>query len=489
MNSHCFLVIVIINIKTMRRFKTRIVFVLFICSIITVSMLFYFMLIFDDKKLANNIINTSRSVIVVGFSELRNENLTLCETYEKKVKLKLVQMLENEHNDDGDDDVNENYLENFVESLKSDSQRMDSSNSTALNLESKELKKIWSIAKKWVRARQIIPEKAPELSSIIEALQHSKIIKSDVSRKGTQLKLLLTLEGGQQALFKPRRYSRDYITDDIYAGADRHNGEIVAFHLSRILNQRYAPIVASRIINVAHEIKPVASPSLLATFVPQKTKLNKTLECFYGECYYCNEYELLCPDETTGTLEGAIILMLPSQYQLQKLRHPWQRTYKKNLKAQWEMDSHYCLSVLKSNSLRPRVLDFVDTAIFDYLIGNADRHHFEVFKDVSNSALLLIDNGKSFGDPSHDETTIIFPLLQCCVIRNQTYQHLRRFAFTINSSRFTLSAIIKQLLSNDQLWPLLTEHHLQALDRRLRMIMATIELCFETYQRNYVLKN
>ncbi|XP_046918023.2 glycosaminoglycan xylosylkinase [Dermatophagoides farinae] len=481
----------------MRRFKTRIVTLLFVCSIITVSMLFYFMLIFDDKKLANNLINTSRSVIVVGFAELRKENLTLCETYEKKAKLKLIQMFEDGmsavgHDNNGDDDenVNENYLENFVESLKSDSQpeRKDSSSSTAVKLKDKELKKIWSTAKKWVRARQIIPEKAPELSSIIEALQHSKIIKSDVSRKGTQLKLLLTLEGGQQALFKPRRYPRDYITDDIYAGADRHNGEIVAFHLSRILNQRYAPIVASRIINVAQEIKPVASPSLLATFVPQKTKTNQTLECFYGECYYCNEYELLCPDESTGTLEGSIILMLPNQYQLQKLRHPWQRTYKKNLKAQWEMDSHYCLSVLKSNSLRPRVLDFVDTAIFDYLIGNADRHHYEVFKHVSNSALLLIDNGKSFGDPAHDETTIIFPLLQCCVIRNQTYQHLRRFAFT-TSSQFNLSAIIRQLLSNDQLWPLLTDRHLQALDRRLRMIMASIELCFDTYQKNYVLKN
>lgn len=75
------------------------------------------------------------------------------------------------------------------------------------------------------------------------------------------------------------------------------------------------------------------------------------------------------------------------------------------------------------------------------------------------------------------------------MIRNQTYQHLRRFAFSTDSSRFNLSSIIRQLLSNDQLWPLLTERHLQALDRRLRMIIATIELCFDTYQRNYVLKN
>jgi len=38
---------------------------------------------------------------------------------------------------------------------------------------------------------------------------------------------MLELEGGQQVLFKPMRYSRDFIINGIYSGADRHNGEIV----------------------------------------------------------------------------------------------------------------------------------------------------------------------------------------------------------------------------------------------------------------------
>lgn len=163
----------------------------------------------------------------------------------------------------------------------------------------------------------------------------------------------------------------------------------VAFHLSRIVNLRYGPIVTSRVVNLNSEIKPVASEALLKTFMSQPDSGSRSRECFYGECYYCNEFDPVCADQN-GQLEGAIILMLPLQYQLQKLRHPWQRTYKKSLKAAWETDSHYCHSVLKNNPLQPRVLDFVDAAIFDYLIGNADRHHYEVFKDVSNSALLLI---------------------------------------------------------------------------------------------------
>ena len=49
-------------------------------------------------------------MIVVGFAELRKENLTLCETYEKKVKLKLTQMFDEDsaaagHHIDNDDGV------------------------------------------------------------------------------------------------------------------------------------------------------------------------------------------------------------------------------------------------------------------------------------------------------------------------------------------------------------------------------------------------
>lgn len=169
---------------------------------------------------------------------------------------------------------------------------------------------------------------------------------------------------------------------------------IIAFHLSRILNLRYAPIVASRILNVHSDIRQLASSALLNTFVNQTSQDNRTQECFYGECYYCNEYDLICADQN-GFLEGALILMLPLHFKLQKLRNPWQRTYKKNVKAKWENDAHYCLSVQKVTPNQQRLLDYVDVAIFDYLIGNADRHHYEVFKDVPNSALLLI--GVFFG--------------------------------------------------------------------------------------------
>jgi hypothetical protein len=39
-------------------------------------------------------------------------------------------------------------------------------------------------------------------------------------------------------------------------------------------------------------------------------------------------------------------------------------------------------------------MDIIDTCIFDFIIGNADRHDFEVFFNDSQSILIMFDNGK-----------------------------------------------------------------------------------------------
>jgi hypothetical protein len=64
----------------------------------------------------------------------------------------------------------------------------------------------------------------------------------------------------------------------------------------------------------------------------------------------------------------------------------------------WEADENYCLRVkamkLYNPSSGPRLLDLIDAAIFDFLIDNGDRHHYDVFENVTNSMVLLLDNGK-----------------------------------------------------------------------------------------------
>lgn len=185
----------------------------------------------------------------------------------------------------------------------------------------------WKIASNWVNAREIHPNHGRELGSILNQMAKGKIISADIGRKGTQLKIMLVLEGQQKVVFKPKRFSRDHIIQgQPYAGADRHNGEIAAFHLNRILGFNRTPLTVGRKINLLSEIRPVASSALLKTFMKQENN-----SCFYGHCYYCKPSDPACGDG--DIIEGAVILWLPERFTLKKHRHPWQRTYRDNISA------------------------------------------------------------------------------------------------------------------------------------------------------------
>lgn len=93
-------------------------------------------------------------------------------------------------------------------------------------------------------------------------------------------------------------------------------------------------------------------------------------------------------------------------------RSPWQRSYKDNQKAVWQQaeNKNYCDQV-KTKLNRIILLDLIDAAIFDFLIQNGDRHHYE----TRNGRVILIDNGKGFGNPHVDFIDILAPLYQCCL--------------------------------------------------------------------------
>ncbi|XP_055497963.1 glycosaminoglycan xylosylkinase [Leucoraja erinacea] len=336
----------------------------------------------------------------------------------------------------------------------------------------------WEIAAQWVVPREVYPEETPELGAILHAMATKKIIKADVGYKGTQLKALLVLDGGQKVVFKPKRYSRAYVVEgEPYAGYDRHNAEISAFHLDRILGLRRAPVVVGRYVNLNTEIKPVASEQLLSTFL---TIGNSS--CFYGKCYYCRESEPACADG--HVMEGSVTLWLPDIWPLQKHRHPWGRTYREGKLARWEYDESYCDAVKKTPPYDsgPRLLDIVDTAIFDYLIGNADRHHYESFQDDGGaSMLILLDNAKSFGNPSLDERSILASVYQCCIIRVSSWNRLNYLKNGV------LSTTMRTAMSHDPISPVLTDAHLEAMDRRLMSVMATIKQCIEQFGTDTVL--
>ncbi|EDV92995.1 extracellular serine/threonine protein CG31145 isoform X2 [Drosophila grimshawi] len=295
---------------------------------------------------------------------------------------------------------------------------------------------------------------------------------------GTQLKLIIEYPNDIKALMKPMRFPREQQTlpnHFYFTDYERHNAEIAAFHLDRVLGFRRAMPVAGRTLNITTEIYQMADENLLKTFFVSPS-LNL---CFHGKCsYYCDTSHAICgnPD----MLEGSFAAFLPSfESSNRKLwRHPWRRSYHKRKKAQWETDANYCALVrdIPPYDEGRRLLDLMDMSVFDFLTGNMDRHHYETFKIYGNETFPLhLDHGRGFGRPFHDELSILAPVLQCCLIRKATLIKLLEF----HNGPKPLSVIMSESLNVDPVNPVLWQPHLEALDRRVGVILQSIRDCIK----------
>ncbi|KAJ8958640.1 hypothetical protein NQ318_016365, partial [Aromia moschata] len=272
--------------------------------------------------------------------------------------------------------------------------------------------------------------------------------------------------GNQQVVFKPKWYSKyEVIEGPVYAGKDRYGSEIVGFYLSLILKRYLTPISVERKLSLKQDIVPAATKRLLDTIFERN---NKT--CVYGKCYFCKKEDPVCEDQNL-LLTGAVIFNINAS--LNSYRSPWQRTYKKGKKALWqEYPESYCKTV-KQKLTKKRLHDLIDTSIFDFLIQNGDRHHYETFGDT----VIWLDNGKGLGNPNIHHLDILAPLYQCCILRRQTWQLLRSL---------TGGKLRERLESMPDIGNIITEDHINAIEERLLIIFATVEYCTHKQEENYL---
>ncbi|XP_037804824.1 glycosaminoglycan xylosylkinase-like [Penaeus monodon] len=125
----------------------------------------------------------------------------------------------------------------------------------------------WALADKWATTESLVPEPASGLGDVLAALSTAPITAADVGHGGTQLKLFLNLDGGQAVVFRPVRNTLGVVYDTIYSGLDRPDGEIAAFHLSRLLDLRMAPLAVGRSLSLRRDIMPVSTERLNSTFL------------------------------------------------------------------------------------------------------------------------------------------------------------------------------------------------------------------------------
>uniref|UniRef100_A0A663MMK6 FAM20 C-terminal domain-containing protein n=1 Tax=Athene cunicularia TaxID=194338 RepID=A0A663MMK6_ATHCN len=324
---------------------------------------------------------------------------------------------------------------------------------------------------------ELYPRRDPLMPTLLQDLATQRIVSSVQKSGGTQLKLIMTFPNYGQALFKPMKQTRDQETPiDFFYFSDfeRHNAEIAAFHLDRILDFRRIPPVSGRLVNITKEIRDITTDKKLAKtfFISPAGNV-----CFYGECsYYCSTEHALCgkPDR----LEGSMATLLPDKTLAKRRswRSPWRRSYHKSKKAEWELNPNYCAQVRETPPYNRghRLLDLIDMTILDFLMGNMDRHHYETFEKFGNDTFLLhLDNGRGFGTHSRDELSILAPLWQCCSIKKSTYLRLQLLA----TQPYRLSDLLREALATDPLAPVLAEPHLRALDRRLGKVLVAVGRC------------
>ncbi|XP_068631598.1 extracellular serine/threonine protein CG31145 isoform X1 [Battus philenor] len=328
-----------------------------------------------------------------------------------------------------------------------------------------------------IAQHELYEDGEPLVEAILKDMATLPILHAEQKEGGTQLKLIIDYPNGIQALFKPMRFARDVQTlpnHFYFSDYERHNAEIAAFHLDRILGFRRAMPVIGRVLNMTTEIYDVTEGDILRTFFVSPANNF----CFHGKCsYYCDTGHAICgnPD----MLEGSFAAFLPSADLAERKvwRHPWRRSYHKRRKAQWELQSDYCDTVRTTppyDSGR-RLLDLMDMSIFDFLTGNMDRHHYETFKMFGNDTFTLhLDQGRAFGKAFHDELSILAPLLQCCVLRHTTLAALLKF-----NNGIPLSKVLRESMKADPVSPILWEPHLAAVDRRIGLILDAVRKCVE----------
>uniref|UniRef100_A0A8C5P1W2 FAM20A, golgi associated secretory pathway pseudokinase n=1 Tax=Jaculus jaculus TaxID=51337 RepID=A0A8C5P1W2_JACJA len=324
---------------------------------------------------------------------------------------------------------------------------------------------------------------SPVVSKLLHDMTHFPTISSDYSQDEKALLGACDCSQSKCSLLKSqsRAQQRDEETpEDFFYFIDfqRHNAEVAAFHLDRILDFRRVPPTVGRLVNVTKEILEVTKNEILQSvfFVSPANNV-----CFFAKCpYMCKTEYAVCGNP--HLLEGSLSAFLPSLNLAPRLSvpNPWIRSYSLAGKEEWELNPLYCDTVkqIYPYNSSNRLLNVIDMAIFDFLIGNMDRHHYEMFTKFGDDGFLIhLDNARGFGRHSHDEISILAPLSQCCMIKKKTLSHLQLLA----QDDYRLSDVMRESLLGDQLAPILIEPHLLALDRRLQIILRTVRNCIEAH--------
>ena len=130
------------------------------------------------------------------------------------------------------------------------------------------LNSVWDKFQYGISREEMYPEQSHAVTAVLETIRQLPIVGKPsvesakvnitfigITQKegGTQLKLIIDFEDGGQALFKPMRFPRTQETlpnHFYFTDFERHNAEVAAYHLDRVLGFRRAVPVTGRTLNI-----------------------------------------------------------------------------------------------------------------------------------------------------------------------------------------------------------------------------------------------
>ncbi|KAL7022766.1 hypothetical protein ACKWTF_012376 [Chironomus riparius] len=244
-----------------------------------------------------------------------------------------------------------------------------------------------------ISKNEMYPENEKVIKHLLKDLKTLPVYFIEYHEHYTEhFKIFLYLQTETRAIMKPGRAKRDehahpnhFYWDDY----DRHNAEIAAYHLDRILGFRRAIPHVGRYVNIMEEIYPFAFDELLKTFYVTPGGNN----CMTGRCEnYCDTNHPTCGNP--NIIEASLAASLPTHDNATRdvYKHPWKRSFDKKRQAIWEVDQNYCDTIrnIKPFKSGKRILDIVDLAIMDFLTGNMNRKYYEMFKYEISSNFRII---------------------------------------------------------------------------------------------------
>lgn len=288
------------------------------------------------------------------------------------------------------------------------------------------------------------------------------------------LKLTMSDGGSRSAIFKPR-LDGPLKSSTPCAGFDRYDSELATYYFRQMMdNFVETPVMIGVRLDLEHEVWPVRDQPLNNnTWITEDGRY-----CVRFVCGYCDDGLVVCGNnESKSILEGSLSFWATEP--LERVKNPWSSDCGHKGVEKWRLNSALCPQLYLNDPFygnRRTLLDAIDANMFDFLVGNPDRHTFEYWENGNERHIILVDNGKAFPNADVDDVGLLAAVFQCCMIRERTYALLKSF-----SDAPTLIARFKTFMASDPLYPFLDEPHVLAVPRRIRKAIVVIELCIEKY--------